>query len=152
MPLWKKKKGCRFKWPQGKKTTRQVFHILNGWLKVKVMLAYFSLLRKTFSFNMIWDQAQSLERTESLIKIHQQMHWQVRRGKGILPSSRGMSLGLECQGQGWDWQPRSSVFTPMHVAGAINRRSWKPLYSRTATTWSPSQKRGGTTRMTGMLS
>jgi len=28
----------------------------------------------------------------------------------------------------------------MHVAWAINRRSWKPLYSRTATTWSPSQK------------
>jgi len=25
---------------------------------------------------------------------------QVRRGKGILPSSLGMSLGLECQGQG----------------------------------------------------
>ena len=34
----------------------------------------------------------------------------------------------------------------------INRRSWKPLYSRMATTWSPSQKRGGTTCMTGMLS
>jgi len=29
---------------------------------------------------------------------------------------------------------------------------WKPLYSRMAATWSPSQKRGGTTRMTGMLS
>ena len=63
-----------------------------------------------------------------------------------------MSPGLACQGQGWDWQPSSSMSIPMHVAWAINRRCWKPLYSRTATTWSPSQKRGGTTRMTGMLS
>jgi len=39
----------------------------------------------------------------------------------------------------------------MHVAWAINRRSWKPLFSRTAVTWSPSQKHGGMTLMTGVL-
>jgi len=63
-----------------------------------------------------------------------------------------MSPGLASQCQGWDRQPSSSSSTPMHVALAINRRSWKPLHSRTATTWSPSLKCGGTTHMTGMLS
>ena len=39
----------------------------------------------------------------------------------------------------------------MHAAWVINRRSWKPLYSRTAMTWWPSQKCGGMILMTGVL-
>jgi len=39
----------------------------------------------------------------------------------------------------------------MHVAWATNRINWKPLCSRTAMTWLPSQKHGGMTLMTGVL-
>jgi len=48
--------------------------------------------------------------------------------------------------------PAQVPSAPMHIAWAINRRSWKPLCSRTAMAWLPSQKCGGTARMTGMLS
>lgn len=41
--------------------------------------------------------------------------------------------------------------TPMHVAWATNRRSWKPLCSRVTMTWLPSGKHGGMTHSTWLL-
>jgi len=39
----------------------------------------------------------------------------------------------------------------MHTAWATNRRSWKPFYSTTAMTWSPSQKLDRMILTTGVL-
>jgi len=41
-----------------------------------------------------------------------------------------MSPGVACQCWAWNQQTNSSASTPMHVSWPTNRRSWKPLCSR----------------------